>query len=210
MPHPYQKCEDKETPGGRIRICSFCSPDEILPLSFDTSTTKYARYSPIISRKETLAEAASRADANVTLAVARDTEIAGFGILRYPHPDERWVRLGERLMMEVAVIEVGRQWRGAGVSRDILHLLTDHPLKEDRVFYMVGYSWTWDLEGMDISPMDYRDMMIRLFSALGFEIFQTNEPNIIMRPENLFMARIGANISEELRKKFKLLRFNLD
>ena len=73
---------------------------------------------------------------------------------------------------------------------------------------MVGYSWTWDLEG--ISAMDYRNMLIKIFSQQGFETFQTNEPNIMMRPENLFMARIGVNISEDITKRFKLVRFDLD
>jgi len=72
----------------------------------------------------------------------------------------------------------------------------------------VGYSWTWDLEG--ISAMEYRNMLISLFSQQGFKTFQTNEPNIMMRPENLFMARIGANISENIRKRFKIVRFDLN
>jgi len=73
---------------------------------------------------------------------------------------------------------------------------------------MVGYSWTWDLEG--ISAMDYRNMLISMFSQQGFKTFQTNEPNIMMRPENLFMARIGVTISEALQESFKQVRFDLD
>jgi len=57
--------------------------------------------------------------------------------------------------------------------------------------------------------MEYRDMLISIFSQEGFKTFKTNEPNIMMRPENLFMARIGANISEDIRKRFKLVRFDL-
>ncbi|MCF7982493.1 MAG: hypothetical protein K9K86_10945, partial [Pseudomonadales bacterium] len=67
---------------------------------------------------------------------------------------------------------------------------------------------TWDLE--KISPMAYRNLLINLFSEQGFETFQTNDPNIMMRPENLFMARIGAHVSEEIQKKFKQVRFDLD
>ncbi|RLC15275.1 MAG: N-acetyltransferase, partial [Deltaproteobacteria bacterium] len=48
------------------------------------------------------------------------------------------------------------------------------------------------------------------FSSQEFEILQTNEPNIMLRPENLFMARIGANIPEEIQRQFKLVRFNMD
>ena len=111
-------------------------------------------------------------------------------------------------MMVISVIEVGRPWRSLGISKKILRALVDHPLKEERIFYMVGYSWTWDLEG--ISAMDYRNRLISLFFQQGFKTYQTNEPNVKMRPENLFMARIGANISEDIIKQFKMVRFNLD
>jgi acetoin utilization protein AcuA len=89
-------------------------------------------------------------------------------------------------------------------------MVLDHPLKEARIFYMVGYSWTWDLDGSLMAAMDYREMMIHLFSVFGFEVLQTNEPNVLLRPENLFMARIGKNISEANQKRFKQVRFNLD
>ena len=52
--------------------------------------------------------------------------------------------------------------------------------------------------------------MIRLFSSQGFRTYQTNEPNVMMRPENLFMARIGGNLSEDTRYRFKQVRFNMD
>lgn len=210
MPHQYQKCEEQQTDTGKINICSFCEPDEILSLSFGKAFSKYARYNPIISGKETLVAATSRPDTNVTLAFTQDREIVGFAILEYPDHEERWTRVADQAMMEVSVIEVGRDWRSAGISKALLRLLTDHPLKEDRIFYMVGYSWTWDLDSTGIPPMTYRNMLISLFSFFGFRIFQTNEPNIMLRPENLFMAGIGANISEEVRKQFKLVRFNLD
>lgn len=210
MAHPYQKKEKWLTSRGMVTLCSFCGPDDISPLSFRETFTKYARYNPIISEKESLVRAASAPDANVTLAVTGDGKIVGFAILGYPNPDERWVRVGERVMMEVSVIEVSRPWRSSGISGKMLHLLLDHPLKPDRIFYMVGYSWTWDLDGTDIPSMRYRDMMISLFTPHGFRIYQTNEPNIMLRPENLFMARIGENISERIRNRFKMVRFNLD
>ncbi|QTA89496.1 GNAT family N-acetyltransferase [Desulfonema magnum] len=210
MAHQYQKRAERSTELGNLTICSFCSPSEIMSLSFNETFTKYARYNPIISRKETLSDVASQPDTNVTLAVTDDGKIVGFSILEYPKPDERWIRVGERIMMEVSVIEVSRLWRSAGIAKDLLNFLVDHPLKEERIFYMVGYSWTWDMDGKDIMPMAYRDMMIKLFTPFGFKIFQTNEPNIMLRPENLFMARIGTNISEKIQKQFKLVRFNMD
>jgi len=203
-----QKQVEWSTRRGKIIVSSFCGPDEIASLSFIEAYTKYAGYRSIVSRKETLIKAASQPDANVTLAFTPDGEIVGFGILEYPHPGERWQRVGDRIMMEVSVIEIGRPWRSLGISKEILRFLVDHPPKEGKIFYMVGFSWTWDLEG--ISAMDYRNMLITIFSQQGFKTFQTNEPNIMMRPENLFMARIGANISASIQKRFKQVRFDLD
>ena len=208
MAHKNQKQIEWSTRRGKVIISSFCSPDDIVSLSFIEAYTKYARYRSIVSKKETLIKAASQPDTNVTLAFTPDGKIIGFGILGYPPPGERWQRVGNRIMMEVSVIEVGRPWRSLGISKKILRFLVDHPLEERRIFYMVGYSWTWDLER--ISAMDYRNMLISMFSQQGFETFQTNEPNIMMRPENLFMARIGANISEAIQKQFKQVRFDLD
>jgi len=203
-----QKSIELSTRRGKVIINSFCSPDEIASLLFIEAYTKYAGYRSIISKKETLIKAASQPDTNVTLAFTPDGKIVGFGILEYPYPGERWQRVGDRIMMAVSVIEMGRPWRSLGISTKIIRFLVDHPLKEEKLFYMVGYSWTWDLEG--IPAIDYRNMLVSLFSQQGFKIFPTNEPNIMIRQENLFMARIGANISEDIRKRFKLVRFDLN
>jgi acetoin utilization protein AcuA len=198
------------TPRGDVIVSSFCTPDHIAKLSFGREASKFASYKPIVSKKGNLINAASGPDTNVTLACSIKGEIIGFGILEYPSAPERWSRVGDRTMLEVSVIEVDREWRSMGISRKVLHLLLDHPLKEDRIIYMVGYSWTWDTDGKGIEAMAYRDVLVALFSEEGFSIYQTNEPNILMRPENLFMARIGANISKELQRRFKMVRFDID
>ena len=208
MTHKNQKQVEWSTRRGKVIVSSFCGADEIASLSFIEAYTKYAGYRSIVSKKETLIKASLQPDTNVTLAFTPDGEIIGFGILEYPHPGERWRRVGDRSMMEVSVIEIGRPWRSLGISGKILQLLVDHPLREERIFYMVGYSWTWDLER--ISAMDYRNMLIDIFSQQGFQTFKTNEPNIMMRPENLFMARIGDTISESILKNFKEVRFDFD
>jgi len=204
-----QKQLEWPTPKGPLTLMSFCGPEQIAGLAMEDSFTRYARYSPIISRKESLLAAAALPDANVALAVTAGGQVVGYGILRYPFEDERWVRVGHQVMMEVAVIEINRAWRGVGLAKPLLGLLVAHPLEAVRIFYMVGYSWTWDLEGAGLNAGQYRQMMIRLFTGHGFRTFQTNEPNVMMRPENLFMARIGAAIDPEVEKRFKMVRFNL-
>jgi acetoin utilization protein AcuA len=209
------KCGDQrrvflDTSRGEIVVQSFMVPDDIARLDFSKQFMGYASYSPIISKKESLLAAAAKPGANVTLACTVRREIVGLAILDYPAPEERWARVGNKAMLELAAIEVSQPFRSAGIASTLLRLAVDHPDKETLIFYMVGYSWTWDLEAAGRCAIDYRNGLIRLFAKEGFEIFQTNEPNVMLRPENLFMARVGARVSQETVQRFKMVRFNLD
>jgi acetoin utilization protein AcuA len=210
MPHPNQKIIPFTTKRGALILRSFCQPDEIAEMSFCDDFKDYAQYNPIISQKESLIEAASQPDANVTLALMSDSLIVGLSLLVYPDPDERWLRGGPKIMMELAAIEVSKPWRAGGLAKKLLSMAIDCPFEMERIFYMVGYSWTWDLDNKQKSATDYRNRLIHLFTGESFAIFQTNESNVMLRPENLFMARIGDYVPEKTRKQFKMVRFNLD
>ncbi len=71
------------------------------------------------------------------------------------------------------------------------------PLREERGFFMTEDSRT-------------RDLFIRLVSREGFRTLQTNEPNGMLPPENLLMARIGESVPPDLIQRFKLVRFSLN
>jgi acetoin utilization protein AcuA len=195
--------------GRKIPIRSFCQAEEIRGYAFDEQFGTHAQYRSIYTRKETLEENALQAGANVTLAIV-DNCIIGFGVLNHPEPEDRWNELGAGIMMEVKVIEVARSWRSSGIAQGILGLMTADPIVEEMIVYMVGYSWTWDLDGTRKSAQAYRNMMIRLFEPFGFQELQTNEPNICLKPENLFMGRIGERVSDEMRTRFKWLRFGVN
>ncbi len=198
------------TPLGTLTVRSFRHPDEISAFRFPESFGRFARYHPIISDEKTLVRKASKTDTAITLALTSEQTIVGLAVLERPDPGERWSRVGEGLVLEVSVIEVDRDWRSHGVADRLLTLLLDLPSLEERILYMVGYSWTWDLDFRPKTAMQYRNMLMNLFARHGFSSLQTNEPNICLRPENLFMARIGDRVPEEARKKFKMVRFNLD
>ena len=112
-------------------------------------------------------------------------------------------------MMEVEALEVCRSWRSIKIAQGILKMILSHPKIEDRIAYLVGYSWTWDLDGTKKSAHEYRNMLIHLYEAFGFQEYQTNEPNICLKPENFFMGRIGKRVSEALIRQFKWLRFDI-
>ncbi len=112
-------------------------------------------------------------------------------------------------MMEVQAIEVCRNWRSFKIAPGLLKMVVGHPQVEEKILYMVGYSWTWDLKGTRKTAQQYRQMLINLFRPHGFKEYQTNEPNICLKSENLFMCRVGNNISQLILDRFKWLRFGL-
>jgi acetoin utilization protein AcuA len=200
---------ERSTVQGPICVRAFCTPAEIRGYRFDEQFRAYARYKSIITKLETLEAHAAVSGTNVTLALTPNGHIIGFGVLGYPNPDERWSRLGRGVMMEVKVIEVGRAWRKFKITNDLMNMMLRHPRLEEMIVYMVGYSWTWDLDGTGLTALQYRNMLIHIFESHGFQQFQTNEPNICLRPENLFMGRVGANVPSETQKAFKWLLFGI-
>jgi acetoin utilization protein AcuA len=210
MPSYPQRQRVVGTPHGAVRIRSFCPPEEIRRCAFTPQFGTHAQYRSLYTRRESLEANAQRPDTNVTLALNEKNEIVGFGVLTHPDDDERWARLPNRVMTEVKVIEVARDCRSAGLARGILDLLMQSPFIEEKIAYMVGYSWTWDLDGTRKTAQEYRRMLIGLFEPFGFVELQTNEPNICLKPENLFMGRVGRRLTEAVRTDFKWLRFGIN
>jgi acetoin utilization protein AcuA len=199
----------RTTPAGKITIRSFCTPQEVQAYRFDEQFGIHAQYKSIYTKRETLEKHASEMDANVVLALTEKQQIIGFGVFSRPEVDERWAELGPGRMMEVKAVEVSRRLRSFKIAGDLIRLMLEHPRIEEMIAYMVGYSWTWDLDGSGLTAQQYRNMLIRLFSPHGFIELQTNEPNICLKPENLFMGRIGNLVSEQVRQDFKWLRFGV-
>jgi len=197
------------TPAGDIRIRSFCSPQEIRRYSFADEFGVHENFKSLYTRRESLERIAGKPDTNVVLAVTEDNRIAGYGVLAHPDSGERWLDLGPGIMIEVKAIEVCRSLRSARIASGMVKEMLTYPQIEDKIAYLVGYSWTWDLEGTNKSALEYRHLLIRLFEPHGFKEYQTNEPNVCLKPENLFMCRMGKNISQVTRDRFKWLRFGL-
>lgn len=195
---------------GEIRVRSFCTPGQIRSFTLDRTFDTYAQYKSIFTRRETLEKHAAAEGTNVVVAVTPDQRIVAFGVLSHPEPDERWTQLGRGMMMELKVIEVSRDFRSLGLARRIMALLVDHPRIEAMIAYLVGYSWTWDLDGNGMTAQQYRNLLIGLFAPYGFVEMQTNDPNICLKPENLFMARVGRDVPAAVQKAFKWLRFGIE
>ncbi len=198
------------TPHGDVRIRSFCRPAEIRQYVFDGQFRVGEDYKSLYTQRESLEKEAEQDSANVVLALDATDTIIGFSVLADPDPQERWMQLGPGLMMEVKVIEVSRSWRSAGIAPRMLTLLLEHPRIEEMIVYLVGYSWTWDLKGTGKSAQEYSQALIQLFAAFGFQQYETNEPNVCLKPENFLMGRIGSHVSPQIVDRFKWLRYDLN
>ncbi len=209
MAEKSSKVEIARTSIGDVLIRSFCKADEINQYDFDSQFGVYDDYKPLFTRRESLVKSAEVDDANVVVALAESRDIVGYGVLAYPDTAERWAELGPWIMIEIKAIEVCRRWRSVGLAPRILKMMLRHPHIEDRIVYMVGYSWTWDLAGTHMTAGQYRKKLCDLFQPHGFQEYETNEPNVCLKPENLLMCRIGKNISKMVKDRFKWLRFGL-
>ena len=203
------KKEIVSTPAGDVLFHSFCAPTDIQHYVLDDQFSADGNYRSLYTKRASLEKIAQRSGSNVVLAIEKHNCIIGFGTLDYPEPGERWADMGPGVMMELKAIEVCRRWRSCKIAPRIIKMMLDHPRLEDMIIYLVGYSWTWDLEGTKMNAQDYRQMLIRLFETFDLKRYETNEPNVCLKPENFLMSRIGNNISQMVRDRFKWLRFGL-
>ena len=199
---------DKINKTGIIHIESKVTLDRIQELIFHSDFTIHEQYRSIYTKSESLEFFAGKGG-RVTLAILDNKIIIGFAVLDYPDAKDRWARAGRNTMIELKAVEVLREFRNHRIASHLLsHLLRDFK-SEQKIVYLTSYSWTWDLDYSDLSVQSYRDMLINLYTDFGFIEYLTNEPNICLRPENIFMARVGKNISQNVREDFKWIRFDL-
>ncbi len=197
-----------ETPKGKLLIRSNCPPGFCADLKLEEGLGHFSRYSSIIRKLEEFETIACRQEGRVTLALAEPNLIVGYGTCWYPAPDDRWSALGE-LMYEMGAVEVSRNFRSLQLAGLILEATMNEDFFEDKITYMCGFSWHWDLEGSGMNAVQYRQMMMKLYSRVGFREVYTNEPNIAMREENVMMIRVGSRVTPEDRQRFRYLRFGI-
>ncbi len=208
-PSTHGREEVIETPLGPVTIRSHCPPGSFSMLELDEGIGHFAHYSSIIQKLEVFERVASSEGGNVTLALLNGRRIVGYGVCWYPDESERWAALG-KLLYEMGALEVSRNFRRLGLAQKIIQLIMeDREFFAQKIAYMKGYSWHWDLDGSGLTIAQYRNMMIHLMKPYGFREYPTNEPNIAIREENLFLARIGERVSQEDRRRFRNLLFGV-
>lgn len=196
----------KETNG--IIIHPRFPAEDFRGLELDPGLGNFAHYSSIIQKLDVFERIASKKGGRVSLALRDERVVVGYLACWFPEETERWSRLGG-LMYELGAIEVSRNFRKTGIASKMLDLALSDDSLEWKITYMNGFSWHWDLDGTGLTKFEYRKLMLSLLKDYGFRDYYTNEPNVSLREENLFMARIGSEVSEQDRKRFSHLRFGI-
>ncbi|MCF8035060.1 MAG: hypothetical protein K9K69_19215 [Desulfarculaceae bacterium] len=197
-----------DTPSGPVRVRDRYTPQELEELELDPGIGVFSAYRSILTSKQSLAKVAGQPQSNLCLSLYEDKHIVGYCVSRPPQEGERWSLLKPPVLFEVFG-ETARGWRDHKLMSPMLSMLVDDPANAERILYIVGYSWTWDLDSTKKSLQEYRDTLIHLLGRLGFKQYPTNEPNIGLRAENLFMARVGEQVSKETVKAFHNLLFGM-
>ena len=197
-----------KTQKGNVYIESKIDKEVFKDLTFPFETCHSTAYRLTHCTKQSL-EGFIEKGGSASLALLEHKIIVGFAVLDFPDKNERWALSDPKTVMELKAVEVLREFRNHGIARQLLAPLFSGPFIEGKIIYLTAYSWTWDLDYSGFTARSYRDMLISLYTAFGFIEFQTNEPNICLKSENIFMVRIGQNVSQKVQDDFKLHRFGI-
>ncbi len=158
-------------------------------------------------QKEALVKIAGMPGGRVALAHSPAGVIVGYVTITLPESDERWGRDKIPGLYELGGIEVSRNWRGAGVGKAILQAVFPPDAFAHEIVIATGYRWCWDIESAGLTVREYRNMLNAMFARFGFQLMETDEPNIAWYPDNALVVRIGPKASPQLLKSFKALLF---
>ena len=94
------------TPTGRVRIRSFCTPQEIRQCAFDRQFAFHPHYKSLYTSRELLEKSADQPEANIVLALTEQNNIIGYGVLAHPESGERWAELGPGIRMNIKAYDI--------------------------------------------------------------------------------------------------------
>ncbi len=195
-----------QTHRGTVTIIPLCPSGVLQTLDIDDGLGFFWHNRPDLQR-QVLLKIAAQPEGSVTIAHNADRVIVGYVTIILPDSDTRWGRDHIEGLFELGGIEVGRSWRGLGLSDALLRATFGGGVFDKSIVIATGYRWCWDIEPTGLTMREYRDMLHRVFQRHGFKFFETDEPNIAWYPDNGLVARLGPRVSPQLLAQFKGLLF---
>lgn len=195
-------------PQGMLTVLANCPAGFFEKLHLDSGIGDFEDYSSMIRKLDEFEKIVASENGRVSLVILHPTTVVAYFACAHPKEGDRWSKLGN-LMYEFRAIEVSRNYRKYGIAGRLIKTIMAESFIEDKIAYMSGYSWHWDIVGSGYPVDEYRKVHFRLLEPYRFKEMSTNEPNISLRAENIFMARIGDRVSPEDEKRFRRLTFGM-
>lgn len=147
-------------------------------------------------QKKALEDIAASLDGFVFIARFGKTIV---GYVTFLSPDEYlcWGNKEIDNLLELGAIEVSDNWRRKGIGVRLLEEAFKDGRFEDFIIISTEYYWHWDLEKSGLSIWEYRNMLVDVLSRHGFELWKTNDPDIVSHPANTLMVRTGKRVARE-------------
>ncbi len=181
-----------------------CTSAFLSCLTADPGLGAFCRYAPeAADRQLALLSRVAEAPHGRVLVAVKNGRVVGYLTLHAPEAASRWADLPAGRVLELGGIEVARGWRNAGLARRLLLHVFSSPDLDDVIVYAQGLRWCWDLRGTGLRKRDYREMILRLFRAGGFEVCLTDEGNIRHDRVNVLLVRIGPSVPTDLEQAFR-------
>jgi acetoin utilization protein AcuA len=195
--------ETLQTKHGAVIVEGPVTPEQLQTYTLHEDLKSF-RLAPL--QHKALVEIAKLDDGRIIIVRNGDI-VVGYVTFLYPDPLERWAEDKIDNMIELGAIEVIPAYRGSGAGKTLLKVAFMGKEMEDYLVITTEYYWHWDLKGSGLTVWDYRKMMERMMSSVGFEYFATDDPEITSHPANCLMARVGKNVQADTLERFDRLRF---
>lgn len=127
------------------------------------------------------------------------------GYVTFLPPEEYLCWGNDRIpgLMELGAIEVSPDWRRKGIGLGLLREAFKNDVFEDYLVISMEFSWHWDLEKTRLTLWEYRQMLIDVLSNFDFDLWDTNDPDILSHPANTFMVRVGKQVPQDRVERLK-------
>ena len=127
----------------------------------------------------------------VVVAALEGDELRGYATLvpTSALTTERWENLPDTF--ELGSIEVARSSRGRGIGTQLLGRLQATVPVESLLLFARGLVSHWDLALTTLSAIGYRRMLLRMLGRVGFQRWETDDPEVNEHPLNFLAVRTG-------------------
>ncbi len=196
----------KQTPRGPLYFRRRVPASRLEMMRLDEGLGIFFRYD-LERQKDNMLRLARMEYGNLVLAHTADDLIAGYISMHLTDEHDRWSVLNEPdgpvRAYDFGAIEVGRNWRGLGVSKGLMQAAFEgDDWFDDKIVTSVEFSWHWDNEELGMTKFNYRNMLKKVIESAGFIKMDTDEPNVMMDSANMFMVRMGPKVDPLIEQRF--------